>query len=159
MVCGDRGVGRGGPGSGDWVDDCGAVGGGGTGRIDGGALGRIGADAAAVGEPETHPVAGRLHARAVFDRAGPDGRDAVLEPDRTPHGLVHRRGRGTDRLGDVREIDGRLAGAGGVLGIFARPLAGPARGSGVAFENPRQCGAIRRGGDRGCRPTAGGRRA
>ena len=81
MVCSDRCVGGGGPGSGDHVDDRGSVGGGGTGRIVGGALGRVGVGSVALGEPGTHPVVGRLHAGAVVDRAGPDGRDAVLEPD------------------------------------------------------------------------------
>ena len=126
MVCGDRGVGGGGPGFSDGANDRGAVGSGGTRRVDGGALGRAGADAATVGEPRTHPVNGRLHARTDVDRAGPDRQPSILEPDRTPHGLDDRRGRGPHRLGAVREVDGGLAGAVGILGIFAHPLAGSA---------------------------------
>jgi len=126
VVCGDRGLGGGGPGFSDGANDRGAVGSGGTRRVDGGALGRAGVGSAAVGEPGAHPVIGGLHARTDVDRAGPDGRTAILEPDRTPHGLDHRQGRGPHRLGAVREVDGGLASAVGVLGIFARPLAGSA---------------------------------
>jgi len=128
VVCGDRGVGGGGPSFSDGANDRGAVGGGGTGRVDGGALGWTGVGSTAVGEPGAHPVIGGLHARTDVDRSGPDRQPAVLEPDRTPHGLGDRRGGGPHRLGAVREIDGRLAGAGRVLGVFARPLAGSARG-------------------------------
>ena len=159
MVCGDRGLGGGGPGFSDGANDRGAVGGGGTRRVDGGALGRAGADAAAVGEPGAHPVNGGLHARTDVDRAGADGRTAILEPDRTPHGLDDGRGRGPHRLGAVRKVDGGLAGPVGVLGIFARPLAGSAGGSGVPVADSPQCGAVRRGGDRGCSAAAGGRRS
>ncbi len=79
MVCSDRGVGRGGPGLGIRADDRGAVGGGGTGRVDGGALGWTSVGSAAVGEPGSHPVIGRLHARTDVDRAGPDVKGSVLD--------------------------------------------------------------------------------
>ena len=159
MVLVDRGVGGGGPGFSDGANDRGAVGGGGAGRVAGGALGWTGLGSAAVGQPGAHPVIGGLHARTDVHRAGPNGQPAVLEPDRTPHGLGDRRGGGHHRLGIGREVDGCLAGAVGILGLFARPLAGPARGSCVAFEDPRQCPAVRRSGDRECRLAAGGRRA
>lgn len=159
MVLSDGGLGGGGPGFGDRADDRGAVGGGGAGRVAGGALGWTGVGSVAVGESGTHPVNGGLHARTNVDRAGPNGQPAVLEPAGAPHRLGDRRGRGPHRLGTGREVDGRLTGAVGVLGVFARPLAGPARGSGVARAYPPQCSAVRRGGDRGCRLAAGGRRA
>ena len=126
MVCGDRGLGGGGSGFGNGADDRGAVGGGGTRRVAGGALGRAGVGSAAVGESGAHPVNGGLHARTDVDRAGPDRQPAVLEPSGAPHGLGDRRSGDPDRLGTGCEVDGCLTGAVGVLGVFARPLAGSA---------------------------------
>lgn len=90
-------------------------------------MGWAGLGPAAVGESRTHPADGLMHARTGIDRAGTDGRPAVLEPAGASDGLGDGRSRGPDRLGVGRQIDGRLARAVGVLGVCARSLAGTAR--------------------------------